>query len=410
MNQPPAKHILGENTDAVELGPASQTNMDLSTRNELGLASSLENNGNGGSVAATSQPTASMPSTDICMATMLTCDVDKKNSRGKLKTYKCKRCPFVATTKTDIWSHSRIHMKEDKVLTCPKCPFVTDLKHHLEYHMRNHDGSKPYKCSQCDYSCVNNSMLISHKKSHSNIYQFSCADCKYATKYCHSLKLHLRKYKHTQEIVLNADGTPNPSQVIDVYGTKRGPKVKQQNQKPTDAATSNLDPIAPFSPNPLVLNANPQDQDPRLLENLKRQFAASVPGASQATIQAVIHAFYPAEKKVLSMPFMVEPTSNNEYSGDGEDDGYFTTIFDNVEVVQDMNPEDASNSVTNNGNQNSCQFCGLTLGDPMMYTIHMGYHGFSNPFTATMTPDECRERLSIQLHLWILLFQGKREG
>ncbi|MCL4127324.1 UNVERIFIED_CONTAM: hypothetical protein GTU68_032774 [Idotea baltica] len=93
--------------------------------------------------------------------------------------------------------------------------------------MRNHLGSKPYKCNKCSYSCVNKSMLNSHMKSHSNIYQYRCADCSYATKYCHSLKLHLRKYSHTPAMVLNPDGTPNPVPIIDIYGTRRGPKLKK---------------------------------------------------------------------------------------------------------------------------------------------------------------------------------------
>nr|XP_023025291.1 protein hunchback-like [Leptinotarsa decemlineata] len=201
--------------------------------------------------------------------------IPQKNSNGKVKTHKCKHCPFVATTKLDFWKHIKIHMKDDRILKCPKCPFVTELKHHLKYHMRNHDGSKPYKCSQCDYTCVNNSMLNSHKKSHSNIYQFRCANCEYRTKYCHSLKLHLRKLKHSPAMVLNADGTPNPLQVIDVYGTRRGPKLKPQSPEP----------IIPFLFNPLMPHATPsvQDlfpalfpifpdlQDPRVLENLKSQ-------------------------------------------------------------------------------------------------------------------------------------------
>ena len=63
-------------------------------------------------------------------------------------------------------------------------------------------------------------MLNSHMKSHTNIYQYRCADCTYATKYCHSLKLHLRKYAHKPAMVLNPDGTPNPLPIIDVYGTR----------------------------------------------------------------------------------------------------------------------------------------------------------------------------------------------
>ncbi|XP_053669402.1 protein hunchback [Anopheles marshallii] len=152
----------------------------------------------------------------------------KVNSHGQVKKFRCKQCDFIAVTKLSFWEHTRVHIKPEKMLTCPKCPFVTEYKHHLEYHLRNHQRSKPFQCPKCSYSCVNKSMLNSHMKSHSNVFQYRCADCNYATKYCHSLKLHLRKYAHKPDVVLNLDGTPNPLPIIDVYGTRRGPKAKPQ--------------------------------------------------------------------------------------------------------------------------------------------------------------------------------------
>jgi len=53
-------------------------------------------------------------------------------------------------------------------------------------------------------------MLNSHAKSHTNVCQFRCADCTYASKYCHSLKLHLRRHRHHPAAVLNADGSLPP--------------------------------------------------------------------------------------------------------------------------------------------------------------------------------------------------------
>lgn len=158
------------------------------------------------------------------------------NSQSKVRNFKCKQCDHVAKSKTEFWQHSKEHIKSEKLLSCPKCQFVTEYKHHLEYHLRNHFGSKPFKCSKCNYSCVNKSMLNSHMKSHSNVYQYRCKDCAYATKYCHSLKMHLRKYAHQPATVLNLDGTPNPYPVIDVYGTRRGPRPKrnkEEKSKPT---------------------------------------------------------------------------------------------------------------------------------------------------------------------------------
>ncbi|XP_069105613.1 protein hunchback-like isoform X1 [Argopecten irradians] len=130
-----------------------------------------------------------------------------KRNMGRPKVFRCKQCDFSAVEKEEFWAHARSHIKEDKILQCPRCPFVTEYKHHLEYHLRNHFGSKPFKCNKCNYSCVNKSMLNSHMKSHTNVYQYRCADCTYATKYCHSLKLHLRKYNHKPATVLNSDGS-----------------------------------------------------------------------------------------------------------------------------------------------------------------------------------------------------------
>lgn len=120
----------------------------------------------------------------------------RRNSNGKIKQLKCKQCPHISYSKNDQWAHARTHIPQEKQMNCPKCNFVTEYKHHLEYHIRNHLGSKPFQCKKCTYQCVNKSMLNSHMKSHTNVYQFRCMDCTYATKYCHSLKLHLRKYEH----------------------------------------------------------------------------------------------------------------------------------------------------------------------------------------------------------------------
>lgn len=157
----------------------------------------------------------------------------------KDRKFRCKQCGHVADSKNDFWEHSKVHIRTEKLLTCPKCPFVTEYKHHLEYHLRNHFGSKPFKCGKCNYSCVNKSMLNSHMKSHSNVYQYRCADCNYATKYCHSLKLHLRKYLHKPATVLNMDGSPNPYPIVDVYGSRRGPRPRKKFQQVVATEDSN---------------------------------------------------------------------------------------------------------------------------------------------------------------------------
>lgn len=100
-------------------------------------------------------------------------------------------------------------------------------------------------------------MLTSHLKKHSNIYPYRCADCTYKTKFCNALKKHLRKKEHQPAMVLNSDGSPNPLSIIDVYGTKRGPKQKppikeQEIPKNTIATTITNDQLSLAVTSPLL--------------------------------------------------------------------------------------------------------------------------------------------------------------
>ena len=40
------------------------------------------------------------------------------NSQGKVKSFKCKQCDYVAVTKIDFWKHGRGHIKPEKLLFC----------------------------------------------------------------------------------------------------------------------------------------------------------------------------------------------------------------------------------------------------------------------------------------------------
>lgn len=157
--------------------------------------------------------------------------VTQNANSNKRTNYKCKKCTLTFKDKDEYYVHQKEnHIKPEKLLECKLCPFVTEYKHHHEYHIKNHFKMKPFKCSysNCKYSCNNQSMLNSHVKSHKSFYQFHCKNCNYATKYMHSFKLHLRKNNHEKGITLNEDGSVNNDIIIDIHGTRRGPKRKSR--------------------------------------------------------------------------------------------------------------------------------------------------------------------------------------
>lgn len=382
------------------------------------------------------------------------------NSHGKVKTFKCKQCDFVAITKMDFWEHSKAHIKTDKILTCPKCPFVTEYKHHLEYHLRNHFGSKPFKCDKCNYSCVNKSMLNSHMKSHSNVYQYRCQDCSYATKYCHSLKLHLRKYRHQPAMVLNPDGTPNPLPIIDVYGTRRGPKQKGNNlkgdQTPIDPEhatsfipTSQAQPLPQLANNPFatIMNFASQGQ----LSNLPFPYPFFPGALSNQLLLAQQLASHNASayedrcsEKSTSPPPSVFMSENNEETfsqqettgaldlskpeaptkhrrkgkafklerpqlqmqSDGEEEPKDPDVPTPIKAlttpllpaVIKAEPSPLPPTIPSAADC-TCKFCGIAFGDVVLYTMHMGYHGYKDPFTCNMCGEQCNDKVAFFLHI-----------
>ncbi|CAB3221016.1 unnamed protein product [Arctia plantaginis] len=396
------------------------------------------------------------------------------NSHGKVKTFKCKQCEFVAVTKLSFWEHSKEHIKPEKMLSCRKCPFVTEYKHHLEYHMRNHMGSKPFQCTQCSYSCVNKSMLNSHLKSHSNVYQYRCADCNYATKYCHSLKLHLRKYQHNPAMVLNPDGTPNPLPIIDVYGTRRGPKQKPlskmfdqapmnnnnapQPPPPTHPIFGNHFPVTlpylpPLLPHSFLFPPNNNYEhriSPRLQELPSEKPQTSSPSPSLLH-QRLAHGEKsenpttpPPAKSPASTPHT--PTTPKETQASNNDALDLTntktseagtpppsterstnqpitptTALKNRrkgrafklqpaalrlqhedEKHRDMEISDSESEgsdATAATQSYSCQYCDITFGDLTMHTIHMGFHGYNDPFMCNKCGERSADRVAFFIHL-----------
>lgn len=295
-------------------------------------------------------------------------DTTVNGSGGKARKHRCKQCPFVATSKQDFWEHSKEHIKSEKLLTCPKCNFVTEYKHHLEYHLRNHFGSKPFKCAKCNYSCVNKSMLNSHMKSHSNIYQYRCADCSYATKYCHSLKLHLRKYQHKPATVLNLDGTPNPYPVIDVYGTRRGPRPKKSKATKEQASNQKSQPFESALPHKALLSS---PLSPNLLSNtpipplIPSSMSTGLPFLYQSN-PTLLHSGLIGVQAMSQMPKLTNHLNSEAHP-----------LYNSVTSDKPSNSEEVEskqNFSRHSAPKLKCQFCEFTAESRELFGSHLLLH------------------------------------
>ncbi|XP_031638705.1 protein hunchback [Contarinia nasturtii] len=326
----------------------------------------------------------------------------KVNSHGKVKTHKCKHCAYIGVTKKDFWEHQRQHIKPERQISCPKCPFVTEFKHHFEYHVRNHDGDKPFKCPECAYSCVNKSMLNSHLKSHSDVYQYRCENCNYATKYVHSLKLHLRKYDHHPAVPLDPEGIPDAAPIIDVYGTRRGPKKRsvktpgkreQKKQNKILKAKENSSKLIPQSHS----NQSTQQttsQPPSALSNLGMTLPPFLP-SHIANMLPYFNLQMLVQQQQLAAQLSPNQFRNGGHNFEDDDDEDVNMVNEPLGRLNDLkheldisHPESPTSSVPNsNPSLNSSHMS--KSGDDDNHSSPMDCHAPKS--TNNLTPGRCSE-------------------
>ena len=66
-------------------------------------------------------------------------------------------------------------------------------------------------------------------------------------------------------------------------------------------------------------------------------------------------------------------------------------------------PEIQMGEQENNNNEGEksfrCQFCLISFGDAVLYTMHMGYHGYKEPFTCNMCGEPCENKVAFFVHI-----------
>ena len=148
-----------------------------------------------------------------------------QNSESRPRPHQCLDCPKSFFTKSDLWSHKRIHSgtkytcrlcgkklassgslhnhqksvhEENKQFQCQSCPKKFALKQKLANHvLSEHQGQKPFRCDQCEQGFVHKQSYEAHLRRHEGI----VINCQICSKPFHDagyLKKHLRWHEKVQ--------------------------------------------------------------------------------------------------------------------------------------------------------------------------------------------------------------------
>ncbi|KAM9200016.1 DNA-binding protein Ikaros isoform 5-T5 [Mergus octosetaceus] len=305
-------------------------------------------------------------------------------------------------------------------LKCDICGIICIGPNVLMVHKRSHTGERPFQCNQCGASFTQKGNLLRHIKLHSGEKPFKCHLCNYACRRRDALTGHLRT--HSGEKCLSDlpyDATTNyekeneimQTHVIDQAINNAISYLGAESLRPlvqTPPGGSEVVPVIssmyqlhkPLGDNQARSNHTAQDS---AVENLlllsKAKSVSSERDASPSnSCQDSTDTESNNEERsgLIYLTNHIGPHARNGISIKEE-----SRQYDVLRAGTD-NSQDAFKVISSNGEQvkvYKCEHCRVLFLDHVMYTIHMGCHGFRDPFECNMCGYHSQDRYEFSSHI-----------
>ncbi|KAM4684785.1 DNA-binding protein Ikaros isoform 7-T7 [Amazona ochrocephala] len=349
---------------------------------------------------------------------------------GKLK---CDICGIICIGPNVLMVHKRSHTGE-RPFQCNQCGASFTQKGNLLRHIKLHSGEKPFKCHLCNYACRRRDALTGHLRTHSVGKPHKCGYCGRSYKQRSSLEEHKERchnYLQTMNISsslysgekclpdLPYDATTNyekeneimQTHVIDQAINNAISYLGAESLRPlvqTPPGSSEMVPVIspmyqlhkPLGDNQARSNHTSQDS---AVENLlllsKAKSVSSERDASPSnSCQDSTDTESNNEERsgLIYLTNHIGPHARNGISIKEENRQY-----DVLRAGTD-NSQDAFKVISSNGEQvkvYKCEHCRVLFLDHVMYTIHMGCHGFRDPFECNMCGYHSQDRYEFSSHI-----------
>ncbi|CAJ1066618.1 DNA-binding protein Ikaros isoform X2 [Xyrichtys novacula] len=352
---------------------------------------------------------------------------------GKLK---CDICGIVCIGPNVLMVHKRSHTGE-RPFQCSQCGASFTQKGNLLRHIKLHSGEKPFKCHLCSYACRRRDALTGHLRTHSVGKPHKCAYCGRSYKQRSSLEEHKERcHNYLQCMGLQSSiytGSSGDKRLSDLtydvgVGEMMQPHVMDQ------AINSAINYLGAEALRPLIQTSPASSSDVGLSSMYPLHKPAPDGNAGSglsAKDSAAENLLLLSNSKSASSEKDGSPShsgqdstdteSNNEDRTGGAAPGliYLTNHITSRNGVLPLvkeeqqrqyeairaNMEMASEGfkvVTADGEQvraYRCEHCRVLFLDHVMYTIHMGCHGFRDPFECNLCGHRSQDRYEFSSHM-----------
>ncbi|KAM4687273.1 DNA-binding protein Ikaros isoform 2-T2 [Discoglossus pictus] len=365
---------------------------------------------------------------------------------GGERPFQCTQCGASFTQKGNLLRHIKLHSGE-KPFKCHLCNYACRRRDALTGHLRTHSVGKPHKCGYCGRSYKQRSSLEEHKeRCHNYLQSMGLQNNIYSV---------VKEENHPNEMAedLSKLGSER-SLVLDRLASNVAKRKSCMPQKfvgekrlsdmPYDANTN-------FEKENEIMQTHVMDQainnaitylgaeslrplvqtPPGGPEGVPAMYALHKPHADitshpnqAARESAVENLLLLSQVKSISSEREVSPSNSCQDSTDTESNNeerggliYLTNHmtphprnglsakehrqFEMLRAASD-NSQDAFKVISGSGEAvkvHKCEHCRVIFLDHVMYTIHMGSHGFRDPFECNMCGYQSQDRYEFSSHI-----------
>uniref|UniRef100_A0A8C6KSX1 C2H2-type domain-containing protein n=1 Tax=Nothobranchius furzeri TaxID=105023 RepID=A0A8C6KSX1_NOTFU len=300
--------------------------------------------------------------------------------------FSCDICGLSCISINVLLVHKRSHTGE-RPFHCTQCGASFTQKGNLLRHIKLHSGEKPFKCPMCSYACRRRDALSGHLRTHSVEKPFKCNHCSRSYKQRSSLEEHRERchvYVQSKGPAERGEHTPSPG--------SPGPDGHQQQSV---LSGPDADPPPAHRPYPIPLSRT--DIGPIGLTNGHKMPILGLPHAAQPPLG--LDSFH-SDGSQMSQPVMY--SLGHLLGGLGHQNGVphphgQPIPLSPLEALRVMRADGEAGALP--GAVYPCGHCRVIFLDYVMFTIHMGCHGFRDPLECNVCGHRSRDRYEFSSHI-----------